>query len=54
MKKMKIDLKKLTSSSKQPKEFSEAFETEKKCEDKKSDFTKTFVASGKGGWSSAG
>jgi hypothetical protein len=48
MKKIKIDLKKLASRSKQPKEFSDALESEKKCEDKKRDFTKTFVASGKG------
>jgi hypothetical protein len=54
MKRIKIDLKKLVSSSKQPKEFSDALESEKKCENEKRDFTKTFVASGKGGWSSVG
>ena len=53
MKKIKINLKKLASTSKQPKEFSDALEKERKCGDEKRDFTKTFVASGKPGWSTA-
>jgi hypothetical protein len=52
MKNLKIDLKKLKSSSKQPKEISEALENANKCGEEKQGFTKTFVASGVKGWSS--
>ncbi len=48
MKRIRIDLKKLESSSKQPKEFSEALLGTQKSKEGKKDFTKTFVASGKG------
>ena len=47
MKRFRIDLKKLASSSKQPKEFSDALVGAKNAEKRKLDFTKTFVASGK-------
>ena len=47
MKRFRIDLKKLASSSKQPKEFSDALAAAKNGEGEKRCFTKTFVASGK-------
>ncbi len=47
MKRIRIDLKKLDSSSKQPKEFSEALLGTKKSKEENRGFTKTFVASGK-------
>jgi len=47
MKRIRIDLKKLNSSSKQPKELSDALVGAKNGEEKKRGFTKTFVASGK-------
>ena len=46
MKQIKIDLKKLTSKSKQPKEFSNSLESENKCGKEKRDFTKSFGATG--------
>jgi len=48
VKRIRIDLKKLVSSSKQPKELSDALVGAKIGEEVKRDFTKTFVASGKG------
>jgi len=47
MKKKRIDLKNLESSSKLPKEFSDALVDAKSGEEEKRGFTKTFVASGK-------
>jgi len=47
MKRVRIDLKKLDSSSNQPKEFSEALLGTKKSKEEKRDFIKTFDASGK-------
>ena len=47
MKRLRIDLKKLGSSSKLPKEFSDALAGEKNGSKEKRDFTKTFVAASK-------
>ena len=47
MKRIRIDLKKLSAGSRQPKEFSEALLGTKKCKEGNREFTKSFVASGK-------
>jgi hypothetical protein len=46
MKDINIDLKKLKSTSKQPKEFSESLESDNKGGKKKRSFAKTFGATG--------